>query len=517
MNVNPFHSAPFPLVHRCSNFFGKLKGFLITKLKNIKPYFLKIAYTLAHKMTKGNQSKLFKIKIVQLDLSLGENKIKRYFGKDFMGGAYNVARPSVVVNKKDYRACVNLIEKCREDKSIRIDPSKNFDIPLEGICMGISLDTAQRYLIKNESIEKIVKSHRKGGSAEAVANQAVYSQASYEKEYSAFFLNILNDLQEISASGVNYPYFKTSFFVVRCILCLLDPHLSLADPASPSGRRLVLKNSYIKDLINEEIRLCKGQEKFESKWLRPDENYKDSWAVKNPSEFHRAALHKINEKYRDAVREPKANQSVLIRGRAEEINQLNWVVSFLEYKQALMPQASKETCKINGRNLIPALCQLSNPFIRSALLLIMRHHFDHVRLQAIARARDLDIKSVQKVMGHCSAHANNGSYLQNISKLRPGIYLVTFYSSETKGHAINYIKLDENKGFILDSNFMQIQCGDATHTMQQFQKILSFYSQPEYIKKSKFAILKTKTLRNHLLHFWEITKGQAKEESSENR
>ncbi|EFB40946.1 hypothetical protein pah_c178o056 [Parachlamydia acanthamoebae str. Hall's coccus] len=513
MNLDPIQNARPNYVNLNSpKYFEKWRIYFQKKSRRFKFFFLKVAYNLAHQITFGKTSKKFKAKAIHLRWNLYKNITKKHFGDDFLGNSRNVARYSVIVEATAYQASKNLLQQCRADKQAKMMTKVKVKIPLMGICSGINLDIAERYLIKHETINEIIASNQKGASAEAIANQTVFSCIDHEEDYGVVFLEILQDLMKMKPSKLDDPLFFQSFTHISLLLTELDPHLKFsAAPVSPIIKKTLLKESPINDLLILERKLCEKERKSRSAWLGHAKEYPDSGCVKNVEAFQKAASDFINRQYRNALAQvkPSESHSRLIKKREDAINTLKWVTSYLEFQEEVKRIIPKKNGKylISSRNYIRVLKKISDPTIRSVMKIMLFNHSLKSRYQVLARARGLKLESLKAIMGDSSLHASNVSYLQNLSKLEPGVYSVIFRTLKINtSHAITYFKIDENRGYLLDPNNIQIQCGDAKHTFLQFQKLLSFYKEPFYDPLSKFAIFKRKNRTNNLLIFHRFTK-----------
>lgn len=113
--------------------------------------------------------------------------------------------------------------------------------------------------------------------------------------------------------------------------------------------------------------------------------------------------------------------------------------------------------------------QISDPLIRYAMKNLKNERHDDVCYHAVADARGVKLLSLKDVMGSYLMHTDD-SYLSNLPKLQAGMYSVDI-DTGSGDHAITYVKVSDQEGYIMDPNGFQIRCKDAQHTIQQFKKI----------------------------------------------
>lgn len=498
-NQSPiFHAPSFPKV----------------KVNKLKYFIFKIFYHIGNKLTTGNTSKLFKAKLIHLKKDAHESQLKSIFDKDFFASTRNIGRRSVLVQRKDVKATEKLRKLLEngENKSIHIDPIKTPESRiLDGICAGMTLDIAVKYLINRQNIADIIEKNKKGGSAKAAANQAIYAFIDAKLPYSVIFLDLIKNLKEIAKTEVENPLFQVNFDDVGQALLYLDPALSLS--SSPYAAEYSLSktpnpnsfNATFAAFMSEEYRLRREN----SAWLSHEKG--NPFHIKNLEAFKKDMLDTIDQKYEKRIQKATSETvNQLNQKKLRDIHTFQWVFSILEYRQSCqakkLPPNSKQTennskkrgvfRRITKKSPSPIThyTAISNPSISSTFSLLTEELFKDKRYHAVVCARGLKLESVNMIMGSRWAHSSDHSYLQNISNLEPGVYSVSI-AHKTGLHLINYIKVDESEGYIIDSIGAQIRCKDARHTVEQFEKHLALIPEPDV---TAFAVKGEST---HRLHF----------------
>jgi hypothetical protein len=512
---------------------------------SIRPFLKTIGFMLAHKVTVGETSKAFKAKAVHSVYDMAEIWAKHYFGKDLIGHSRNIGDRKVLAKKEDFKAANVLLDQCKslvQNESIRnikIDPTKNPEASIsDGICAGIRLDIAERLLIKRENLADIIESNQKGATAEAAANQAIYQLVSDENKFSAAITNLFDDLRNASKSGIGDPLFQVDFQAVEFALLQADQDLRYSNEPfeyvaihsqdlqeeNPQTNQEFAK--LIRAIVDEAIQQARRNEdegKSQTEWVDRRNGPDSPWTIQKPLEFQQAVLNKINADYQQKLEGAHPLEIAdLNKKREKDIAELKWVTSFLEYKQGLLIELKQQNTtssspiqkltkwwkslqnkaiEIFGTakpQAIPQYFTISDPFIRKTMEMVNADRSDDAKYHLVAQARGLKLKSLRDVLGHRTMHATDDSYLRNISKLKAGTYSVNFFTGDG-AHALTYIKINEQEGYLLDPNGYQIRCKDPEHTIQQFHKLLALYEEPDTP-----GIFQIKGQPNHQLDFQEF-------------
>ncbi len=522
--------------------YGKLEmaKVLLTSPDSVKPALKALGYMLAHQVTRGETSKQFEAKAAHSGFDLFKIVADQAFGNENMGRVRNIGKKDVLMNKQDCEAADQLREKCQElkkwnplfkqidDKSIKEKVPDS--MITDGICAGIRLDIAKKHLIEGQTVEHIIASNEKGASAEAAANQSIYELLKATEDPYQALAGVFKDLKEIAASQGGYELAQVDFDLVGQALVQADDDLSQGiiykQVDFGSFNELYQRNDQhpndlahlIKDLVNDQknqVRAAEAKpETASTSWMGRKEDKGDNsfWTIKDPLAFQEAALKKMNANYKEAIIGKKSTEVLLLnKEREKNIKALKWTVALLQHKQGIeeniiktvQQNASKNAnfSSVDSKNYSlstklreqassifgktgPSFTSdsiydsIADPSIRYAIKELGKERKNNIKYQAVAKTRGLELESLKEVMGHYSLHQSNDSYLNNLSKLEVGTYSVNF-ATGNGGHAITYIKESDEKGYILDPNGIQIKCGDAAETAQQFKKLLGFYEEPD--------------------------------------
>lgn len=491
---------------------------ILSSPASVKPSLRALGLMLAHKITSGETSKMYKAKAVHSVFKLVDIWAKFYFGEDAIGKARNIGRKEMLANAEDFDAASELLDVLKKEKRISNLSLRPESKIADGICAGIRLDIAQRHLCNGEDLTNIIRSNEKGASKEAAANQAAYEILKANPEStSKKMLATLASLEQLSKCEGGNEAFHTDFNLVGQALVQADPILSANLPIYDDfEREYPLDQTNPKDLphliralvdeekgrITEHTTKAKSGEVEAESWLHTKYQV---FTIKDPVAFQQAVLVKINQDFNEAVQGKSGSEiNQLAVQREKNIQVLNWTVAFLQLKEAAdaaksMPVAGTGTAHkpepkfwnalgnkalaILGKKSVsapPLYDSISDPLMRHAIQSLSEDRADDTSYHAVASLRGIKLTSVMEVMGHSSMHTD-ASYLSHLPKLGEGMYSVSL-DTGTGGHAITYVKVSENEGYILDPNGFQIRCKDAQHTIQQFKKLLKLY--PEADEKS---------------------------------
>ncbi|PJD96317.1 MAG: hypothetical protein CK425_06400 [Parachlamydia sp.] len=494
---------------------------ILSSSASVKPSLRALGFMLAHKTTRGETSKMYKAKAVHSVFKLVDVWTKFYFGEDAIGKARNIGRKEMLANEEDFDAASELLDALRKEQGISNMSFRPESKIADGICAGIRLDIAQRHLCNGEDLADIIRSNEKGASKEAAANQAVYEILNANPEStSKKMLATLASLEQLSKCEGGNEAFHTDFNLVGQALVQADPILSANLPIYDDfAREYPLDQTNPKDLPHL-IRALVDEQKAriiehttKAKSGEGEEVEAESWlhtkyqvfTIKDPVAFQQAVLVKINQDFNEAVQGKSGSEiNQLAVQREKNIQVLNWTVAFLQLKEAadaakFMPAAgtaaahkpepkfwnalgSKALAILGNKSASTSSLydSISDPLMRHAIQSLSEDRADDTTYHTVASLRGIKLTSVMDVMGHSSMHTD-ASYLSNLPKLGEGMYSVSL-DTRTGAHAITYVKVSENEGYILDPNGFQIRCKDAQHTIQQFKKLLKLY--PEADEKS---------------------------------
>lgn len=120
----------------------------------------------------------YQARAVHLRAELNPFWVKGYFGEEsYLGNARNIARMEVLVKREDCEYALKLFNQAQNLSAFFLNEvyfaakGKVEGFDLRGICSGIKLDIARRYLKEKIPVQKIVDSLEKGASKEAAAIQ----------------------------------------------------------------------------------------------------------------------------------------------------------------------------------------------------------------------------------------------------------------------------------------------------------------------------------------------------------
>ena len=391
------------------------------------------------------------------------------FGKEqVVGEARNIASREVVKNRADFEAGVALLNQCRAQSSLRDVSVNKHATPAsartDGICTGIRMDIAQKFLVEGQDIETIIQANAKGASAEAAANQAVYALLSPPTDIpTRIQSDIFGSLRTLSHD----PAAPIDFIDVGRVLLLFDPEI----------RAVCLNNDEIKQQFNTVTPMALAFKSFFSspavkKWV-------DS---KDIAGFKEAITDAIHLHFQDN------------KQREQALMTLHWTISFLQYKQVLVAKERPKlkldaghtwfdklkahALKLFGSSKrVPNLADwVKDRQHRYILKSVLNDQHDLHLQNFIASQRALQAKSITDQVG-LSFNKNDHDYLQNIIGLSPGFYAVSL-QTETGNHAISYIKMEDGSAYILDPNQPQVRARDNAEALALFKTLLSQYSQP---------------------------------------
>lgn len=395
-------------------------------------------------VTTGHTSKMFKAKAVHSGFDVARVWAQHYFGEDLVGLSKNISQKEILRNKLDEIAAKELLAEVSafiESGKVQyafVETEKELDAAItDGICAGIRMDIATKYLQHGETLQNIFSMNKEGASKEASAYQAVYDNLDAREPPAKHLNNTLQDLKTLSTHGLEILH--CNFDEVGTALIEADP--ALWNPGGPfqdftekypfAAQRSDSLPAIIRTVVDQEL-----QEKRESEWII--QNADKQWEIKDVGKFKEAILNQIS---------PDQKELTLA---------LDWTMALLQLRKGE---------------------PISHPLISNIISLVNHDRLDIHREQAIATTQGLELLSVADIMGHYSIHSGDNSYLSNLPKLPSGMYSVDFYTGNG-GHSISYIKVSNDESYILDPNGFIIRCRDEEHTLLQFRKLLALYKEP---------------------------------------
>ena len=488
-----------------------------------KPFLQSIGYAFASIVTFGQKSKYFEAKSTHYQMKADELGIKKHFEKVYMHSARNIAQNEILRDKKDYEASMDLLQQYRKlqenDKIIfsqiqindERDPEKTL---LDGICYGISVDVAQRYLIGGETIESISESLKKGASAEAAANQAVYQMTISSAEVSWVMIHLIEELHRISKQKDATLEFKVNFTAVAQGVIVANPSLqsyanffkNFAYPTKDiqeAQLMILIHNVQKEELANAELK--------KESYLTYNAKLQ-GYVLNNLTSFEEKVQAKI-----DTLEIPKDEKKRMV-------HTLKWISAFLALQTEIHAIISKQQTQQEPKEIPQSplkkvwielyqkarsifklykpkepenyCATIHDPMRQEVLSSLFKEAKSHMPIShALCAVRGLKMESTKAILSTSTIYKNDKDYLNNLDQLEEGVYEIDII---VKGgaHTITYIKESE-KAYIIDPNFLTMRLSSKEQTKEELLKLLKQYSPPV---KSK--------IKNHMDHQLQIYRYQ---------
>jgi hypothetical protein len=429
---------------------------ILTSSDSISPVLKGVSYTLAWGFASvfiPSKSTLYGIKA---DMAFGDLDpiwARGYFGKEhFVRKAKNVGQIDVLEDQSDLDEAYKVLNRMQNlpkemrDK-IRVDPNAVPERMITGgICAGIQMDIATRYLINGEKVDSIAWKGESGGSKEAAAAQAVYMLLKAVDESGvetvAHTLKMLRDERAVVAKGSLYDVYTGRITELRRQI--------LTRPEILEAVRNVFEKGSRKDTI--------------AAYLKEHKNTLD-----------------------EKIGEP------LFSGASD--HEIEWVGGFLEHELARenrlksdskgefskfwnqLREAAIKMFGLDKTRTHEVFDRITNPLIREAVLAGYLMRSDTTRTNAVVGLQGIETQSVKGKIGHYFHYQSDGEYFEQFKALDPGFYSITFATS-TGYHTVSYIKEADGTHYLLDPNGYQLKADNFQDTSLLFQKLMKLYDFP---------------------------------------
>lgn len=384
---------------------------------------------------------------------------KSQFGANQLGGtvlgtARNVARTEVIRDRKDYEATMELLDQCdqltpKEKEQIKATNRLHVTSAISnGICMGIRLNTAQRYFA-GESVPDIIRSNESGAPAEAAANQALFyaiAQRGVPRETTIIsFLNSLNSTQTQnrpdSLKGVS----------VNAVL------------EKWGKNREILGNAFIKLKQNGT-----------HPWLAHDPNKKPPFLIKDAealkAEFINDGLTQNEATVLAScfiyLLAPKQQETRLPHTPQPKTEKTSFFSSILGRAQQIFDTKTPKESFDDFSNI-------TDPSIRFAMLQTAKQ-LQNNREEFVANTRGLTLGDN---IDQSSFYDSDRAFLSNTPRLPPGVYAINIETA-TSIHSITLVKNKDGSAYILDPNHRQLQV-TSDEIVDTLTNLVNTYPQPE--------------------------------------
>lgn len=355
-------------------------------------------------------------------------------GVETLGTARNVARQDVLASESDFHASKELLNqfaKLSDSDRGKLNVTWNPDaVPekmiLNGICAGIRLDIAQRFLHSTEepkeAIEQIIEENLQGAPAEAAANQAIYELLSPDFTQPQMLEEMKERMIEMAQSD-KFPGGAIDKDTLNKFVGMdldLDSIKNLFDHYNTQGDRMAMRALELAFSLKE-----------------MDMTIDEASQPTPPPAAGNSRWEELKESVKRLFSSPR--------------------------KQAL----SEKICS-----------KISHPLYKEIISAEFRTLADLTSYEAIGKMRGLKFESVTEQMGHHSFYGNDKDYLANLPNLEPGFYMVDLNTSTT-GHAISYVKYEDGSGRILDPNGIQVKCKTPQEAAEKLAAVISLHTKPK--------------------------------------
>ncbi|MCB1114701.1 MAG: hypothetical protein KDK62_08090 [Chlamydiia bacterium] len=434
---------------------------LLTSSESIDPFLRGVGYTLASKFASvfvPSKAPMFRIKATMAWEDLRPIWAKHYFGEDhYEGTAKNIAKVDVLETEADFNEAISILQRMQalpEEliQQVEVDPSVMPNkMSTMGICAGIQLDIARRYLGKGKDIDQIIRTGEEGASKKAAASQAVFE--------------LLNPVEEDRA------------LVIGRTLEAIKRGRDKAEPGSIySVDSDIVTNLF--DECNKDPNLIK---ELRQVFDKRSQTKTIASHLKNKKELLKKKTGSLTE------------FEALLRNSSDE--EIEWVGGFLEhqfgsqkYKEnerlrnlpgfwSALRNAAIEIFGLRESQEELAFGRFTNIEVAHAIVGERYSRGYRTRANVVLAVTGLELKEVDRKVGFYFQHSNDRDFLKNFKDLEPGIYGIIFETDEG-GHAITFIKEADGTDWILDPNGMQLKSNDPESTTLLFQKVLSLYDYP---------------------------------------
>lgn len=384
----------------------------------------KLVYTVLAALLKPSNKKLshyFKARARRVDTKINTLVMRTVFGEAYKAKAFNILQKPLMKGAQSHPAAVKLkkeVDKVvNEHPAIKMAPLDEKSLQhlvLSGLCLGINVDLAEKYLIQGQNLEQISEVAAIGGTLEAEANEAVFG-ALVALRLDDPIPVLFETFKALSEAKSEDGLFDVDFDHVKEVFHQILEEDPLPDQASYIA-------GFDPPLTPKQIELV-------------------NWA------FALVEFKGLYTLFRDHLRDPNAPDNIV-------------------------PYTFTPSFTMMGQQLSDPVL---NDIILGFTVL---HCFNRPNLDVLAKARGLQIVDVHSKMGFPARAANYSKYLTKLHKLDPGFYGVLLNEKNShQAHIISYIKNVDGSGLLIEPNGAQIHSDTPEMAASQIMKLLDrFYS-----------------------------------------
>lgn len=490
-----------PLLRTDLSLRGNLRERMGPKFRETHPFSLEALRraVLAMLSPEKNAWQLFQAYLETEGYKLNHVQIRAIIREYFLVECSNIARVKVIANERDVACARKKLEAAFQPSSRIPNPIKNnvifngADVKggiMTGVCLGTTLEFGYECLKfinsgtdKHErEITALAERNKSGVGEKAAANQIAYQTVKGKSAQSVGHLMRLM-CESLEKGRRNEGLFNCDFGELRNCLAILRRSLTIdpggiSPPTPPMNSRVNIFRTILDELIQEQG--------INGTWYK-----KNDWEnqITDIPAFMAAMTERINT-YSNSDMLPEA----LAVEKEHNLTMLRWLVSCLQYTQAVDENIQAER---NGQNRPHQYStdKVEDPEIRYFMQLFRSDIININQARFAAATADCKLTHVSDVVGPVCGAYSDDTFLDNMRALKPGCYCLILYQQEG-GHAINYIKISEDHGYLYDPNFGLIKC-DTGKRKVILEALLAFYEEP----KDKPDFIKAK---HHNLKIYQI-------------
>lgn len=461
---------------------------VLTNSKCIRPILGLIAITTAEIFTSflyPSKNIYFKAKGDDYCQVLEGIVLEKYFEGFIFASSMNRTRIDLLNSEKEAKSISNMQQRYYTvpyaiRKKVTSISENNLKKPiLDGICFGIMIDIAKKYLIDDEKIPTVIIENQKGALTKAAANQALYdSLKTNNLTYEEIIVETMRSLETSKQSQPEDPFYKAAFIRVLEALTVVDEDVAVDTKRFPLLQKAFtprIDDPLFELMIVEKL---KAEEAYRFGKTHPwlSLNNKGLWVISSPSEFKRAAagcLDSTTLDWLEGILELRLGMNKLVKAPQENVSLWDGVKKYFN----------------RGPKPLTPLSTVSNTKIREALRTIGCNKTAANQEKIIFHCRGLAQKSVENILGNHFMYGTDEEFLTRIPLLPVGFYSFSF-STGASEHVVSYIKTKEGMEFILDPNGMQLISTSPTESIYLFKKLLGLYELPKGEKKHNIRMEK---------------------------
>lgn len=426
-----------------------------------------------------------------------ETKKEKMFGCEVLGNARNIVQEDFLRNKDDYKAAKDLLNVLKKDENpqFKVRPVKfNQTKANHGICAGIGIDIAVRHLINEEPLDAIIASGEKGASAEAAANQAIYTllkdvNGIGYKGFSEILLTHFMDVGDLTHDTLpdftslafremiknaqentqkNHPLnFQLSDMkdlrAYDTLFHLTQPHL----PPKVNKDPTALDRAFTKVLAEAKEQL---DSKGKHPWLSKNSKI---YVIRDLEKFKQSILKNgdVNEKVLDAI---LAGYPYSIVGDNYKVKKQSFLRS-QSNDDSLWTKFTLKAGKVFGVISPTKTIQIKKHKSDYNYLVERADRFNDIeRIAYVAKARGIKIGPR---MGFSTAYRDDSSYLKLLELAPAGLYAMNFQVGGG-GHFITVQKNEDGTYVIMDPNVPQVKAENFVMARNFMLNLLEGYPPP---------------------------------------